>query len=371
VTAAARRTGIVLDDRVLTHRNPPGGVAFGTYPAWATVEPFERPERISLTRQVLEGSGVLEHVSGIDAREATRPELESAHSADHVTAVLGAAGIVEPLQLGHEAWIGPGSLQPALLAVGGLLEAVAAVLEGRCDNAFVLARPPGHHAVRDAAMGFCLFNANAIAARIAQRVHGVRRVAILDWDVHHGNGTEAIFYDDASVLTVSLHQDGLYPPSSGVLGARGSGPGEGANANVPLPAFTGDEGYLAAWDEVVDPLVRRFEPDLILVGAGQDAAASDPLGKMAVTLPAFRALADRVVALAGDCCGGRLVAFLEGGYSLQHTPLANLAILEGLAGLPGSFTHDWVATDVPVGVSDAVRAAIRGAARVHLGGASG
>jgi acetoin utilization deacetylase AcuC-like enzyme len=244
---------------------------------------------------------------------------------------------------------------------------VGAVLGGTVETAFVLARPPGHHAERDAAMGFCLFGNVAIAARAAQAVHGIGRVAIVDWDVHHGNGTEEVFYDDGSVLTVSLHQDGLYPAGRGGLEARGAADGVGANVNVPLPASTGDEGYALAWDRVVAPAVRDFGPELLLIAAGQDPSASDPLGRMSVTLPGFRALADRAVALAGETCDGRLVAALEGGYSLQHTPLANLAILEGLAGLPSTFDGDWVGSDVPGEVSDAVRAAVAAAERVHLG----
>ncbi len=363
-----RRTGVLLDERCLAHVNPPGGLAFGTFPAWATVEAFERPERVALTARVLEGSGVMEDVVALEARAAVREELEAAHSPAHVQRVLDEGTRGEVVQLGHEAWMGPGSLDAALLTAGGLLEAVAAVLGGRVDNAFVLMRPPGHHAERDAPMGFCLLNATAIAARVAQREHGIGRVAILDWDVHHGNGTEEIFYADGSVLTVSLHQDGLYPADSGTLDARGTGEGAGRNVNVPLPPFTGDDGYLMAWERVVEPVVRDFAPDLILVGAGQDASATDPLGKMGVTLPGYRALTDRVVALAEELCGGRLVAFLEGGYSLQHTPLANLAILEGLMGRPASFAHDWVGADVPAGVSDAARAAIEAAEAAHLRG---
>ena len=251
------------------------------------------------------------------------------HDASHVERVLA-----EPRQLvelDHEAWIGPGTRTAALLAVGGLLEAVAAVVAGDLRNAFVIARPPGHHAEAGRPMGFCLLNATAVAARWAQLARGAARVVILDWDVHHGNGTEAIFRDDATVLTISLHQDRLYPDDTGDVGA----PGESL-INVPLPAGTGDAGYALAFDRVVEPAIRAFAPDLLLIGAGQDAAASDPLGRMAVTVPGFREMTDRAVMLADECCGGRAVAFLEGGYSLRHLPAANLAILEGLAGLPST-----------------------------------
>jgi acetoin utilization deacetylase AcuC-like enzyme len=206
-------------------------------------------------------------------------------------------------------------------------------------------------------MGFCLLNATAVAARWAQLARGAVRVAILDWDVHQGNGTEAIFRDDGSVLTISLHQEDLYPPGSGGLDA----PGE-AIINVPLPAGTGDAGYALAFERVVEPAIRAFAPDLLLIGAGQDAAASDPLGRMAVTVPGFREWTERAVALADECCGGRLVAFLEGGYSLRHLPAANLAILEALAGRPPSFEGDPVGCDVPEGVREVERAAVEAAA---------
>jgi acetoin utilization deacetylase AcuC-like enzyme len=345
---ASRRTGLVFDERCFGHRNPPGG------PPWLAVPAFERPERLAATFRALEGSGILRHVERMPARSAPRAALELVHDASHVERVL-----LEPratTKLGHEAWIGPGSATAALLAVGGMLEAAAAVVAGEVDNAFVLARPPGHHAEAARPMGFCLLNATAVAARWAQLARGAARVAILDWDVHHGNGTEAIFRDDPSVLTVSLHQEGLYPPDTGEIGA----PGE-AIVNVPLPPGTGDAGYELAFERVVEPAIRAFAPDLLLIGAGQDAAASDPLGRMAVTVPGFRAWTERAVALAQECCGGRLVAFLEGGYSLRHLPAANLAILEVLAGRPPSFEGDPVGCDVPEGLREVERAAVEAA----------
>jgi acetoin utilization deacetylase AcuC-like enzyme len=358
---AERRTGIVYDERCLAHVNPPGGVAFGTLPPWATVEAFERPERLSLTRRVLEGSGALAWLTELAPRMASADELRLAHTDAHVERVLAAAARPEPVELGGHAWTGPGTLDAMLLAAGGLLAAVEAVLGGGVDNAFALLRPPGHHAEREAAMGFCLFNNTAVAARWAQREHGLERVAIVDWDVHHGNGTEEVFRDDPSVLTISLHQDRLYPAHTGGLDSGGR-----ANANVPLPAGTGDDGYAHAFERVVEPLVRAFEPDLLLIGAGQDASATDPLGRMSITVPGFRALADRAVALAGAVCGGRVVAMLEGGYSLLHLPLANLAILEGLAGVAPSFAVDPVGVDVPTALRDVERDAVAAAERAHL-----
>jgi acetoin utilization deacetylase AcuC-like enzyme len=346
---ASRRTGLVFDERCFGHRNPPSG------PPWLAIPPFERPERLTETFRALEGSGVLRHLERMPARPAPRAALELVHDASHVERVLTVPRTT--VLLDHEAWIGPGSATAALLAVGGLLDAVAAVVAGELDNAFVLARPPGHHAEAGRPMGFCLLNATAVAARWAQLARGAARVAILDWDVHHGNGTEAIFRDDGTVLTISLHQDGLYPPDSGEIDAPGQ-----AIVNVPLPVGTGDDGYALAFERVVEPAIRAFAPDLILIGAGQDAAASDPLGRMAVTVAGFRSWTERAVALAEACCGGRVVAFLEGGYSLRHLPAANLAILEALAGLPPSFEGDPVGCDVPKGLREVERAAVEAAA---------
>jgi acetoin utilization deacetylase AcuC-like enzyme len=346
---ASRRTGLVFDERCFSHRNPASG------PPWLAVPPFERPERLARTFRALEGSGILRHVERLPARSAPRAALELVHDASHVERVLSEPRTL--IQLDHEAWIGPGSGAAALLAVGGLLEAVAAVVAGDVENAFVLARPPGHHAEAARPMGFCLFNATAVAARWAQLARGAARVAILDWDVHHGNGTEAIFRDDSTVLTISLHQDRLYPSDTGDVDT----PGE-ALVNVPLPPGTGDAGYALAFERVVEPAIRAFDPDLLLVGAGQDAAASDPLGRMAVTVPGFREWAERAVALADECCGGRLVAFLEGGYSMRHLPAANLAILEALAGRPPSFEGDPVGCDVPEGLREEEIAAVEAAA---------
>jgi acetoin utilization deacetylase AcuC-like enzyme len=267
--------------------------------------------------------------------------------------------------IGHEAWVGPGSWEAALVAVGGMLEACAAVLDGAVEHAYVLARPPGHHATGAQPMGFCLFNAVAIAARWAQGERGLGRVAIVDWDVHHGNGTHDIFLEDPGVLVVDVHQDDLYPPDSGPVGERGRGAGEGATVNVPLPDGCGDDAYLAAVERVVLPALERFGPDLVLVSAGQDAAAADPLGRMAVTAPGFRAMAERVREAADRLCGGRLVLFQEGGYSLAHLAASTLAIVEGLLGVPPTFDADPLGCDVPSGVGAAAEAAIAAAERAH------
>jgi acetoin utilization deacetylase AcuC-like enzyme len=355
-----RRTGLAYDERCVAHA-PPGGMPAHGLPAWVAIPAFERPERLTLTREALEGSGVLASVTELPPRFATEAELRLAHTDGHVRRMLEATASGEQLEVGDDAWTGPGTHDALLLAAGGLIGAVEAVLDARLDNAFAILRPPGHHAERDAAMGFCLVNNVAIAARWAQRERGLARVAIVDWDVHHGNGTEEIFLDDPSVLTISLHQDALYPADTGGLDTPGM-----ANLNIPLPAATGDDGYAHAFDRVVAPAVRAFAPDLLLIAAGQDASATDPLGRMAITVPGYRALTDRAVALAEEVCGGRLVAMLEGGYSLLHLPYANLAILEGLAGLPPTFAVDPIGADVPRELRAVERDAVAAAERAHL-----
>lgn len=354
-------TGLCWDERCLAHEN--GSMILDERArGWLEVPHADRPERMTRTRQVLERSGALDRLVPVEAREAAIAELELVHPRSMIDAVRDACEGTELVWIGPEARAGPGSWEPALLVVGAMLESVDAVIDGRLRNAYVCLRPPGHHSSVDAPMGFCLFNAIAIGARHAQRRRGLGRVAILDWDVHHGNGTHDIFYEDPSVLFASVHQDDLYPVGYGRLDQAGAGEGEGTVINVPLPAGSGDHGYLDAFERVIAPALRAFAPDLILVSAGQDAAASDPLGRMSVTTEGFRALAEGVRRVAEEVCDGRLVAYQEGGYSLDHLPFCTLAIVEALAGLERSFPADPIELDVPTSLRDFERAAVDAAA---------
>jgi acetoin utilization deacetylase AcuC-like enzyme len=240
--------------------------------------------------------------------------------------------------LDGDTYVTPASVEVAALAAGAGIAAVDAALDDRARHGFVLARPPGHHATPTRGMGFCLFNTVAVAAAHAH-ARGLDRVLIVDWDVHHGNGTQDAFYETDRVLFASLHQAPLYP-GTGHADERGAGAGTGFTINVPLPADTGDDGYLAAFDRLVLPAAHAYRPQLVLVSAGFDAHMMDPLAGMAMTEAGFASLARRVAALAAEHAMGRLVAFLEGGYNpgaLAWSVAATLAVLDGD---DASFTGD-------------------------------
>ncbi|MGH7378420.1 MAG: histone deacetylase family protein, partial [Candidatus Methylomirabilales bacterium] len=223
---------------------------------------------------------------------------------------------------------GPHSYDVALRAAGGAVAAAAAVAEGRAGSAFALVRPPGHHALPDRGMGFCLFNNAAVAAAAARDRFGMRRILLLDWDVHHGNGTQAIFWRDPTVLYLSMHQENWYP-YTGAWDEVGEGEGEGFTLNIPLPPETGDEGYRLLFEEVVVPLAGAFAPDLLLISAGYDAHFADPLSGMLVSAGGFRTMTELAVEAAGRG-GGRLAAVLEGGYDLPGLSTSVVATLEVL-----------------------------------------
>jgi acetoin utilization deacetylase AcuC-like enzyme len=281
---------------------------FVSHPAFAELHPTgEHPERQERLRVLLEAFPGFE-----EARPATVDEIAACHDRGYVELVRRASASGQTVFLDPDTVCTPTSYEAALLAAGAAIEAVE-------RQGFALVRPPGHHALGDRAMGFCLFNNIAVAARFAQRELGVGRVAILDWDVHHGNGTQAIFRDDESVLFVSLHQWPFYP------GSGGPDEGDETTVNVPLPAGTGDAQYLEAFDRAAFPALERFAPDLLLVSAGFDAAAGDPLGGMLLTEDGFAALARR----AGSI-GDRLALILEGGYNTETLPGLVQAVVEGL-----------------------------------------
>jgi len=224
-----------------------------------------------------------------------------------------------------------GGFEIAALSAGLSLAAVEAVAKGDLDNAYALSRPPGHHALSDFPNGFCLLANIAIAIEAAKAKGLVRRVAVLDWDVHHGNGTEAIFYDRADVLTISLHQEGNYPLDTGALADRGNGAGAGYNINLPMHAGSGHTAYLHALDRVVLPALDTYQPDMIIVACGFDASIVDPLARMQATAETFAEMTQRIKAAAQKLCGGKLVLVHEGGYSEAYVPFCGHATIAALA----------------------------------------
>jgi acetoin utilization deacetylase AcuC-like enzyme len=244
---------------------------------------------------------------------------------------LRSAALLGGGHLDPDTYLNADSYQAALLAAGGLLNVVNFVLRGQADNGFALVRPPGHHALVHWGMGFCLLANVAIAARWAQDRYGVERILIVDFDVHHGNGTQEIFYKDPSILFFSTHQFPYYP-GTGAAPEIGEGQGEGATINVPFPAHVGDKSYLGAFQRILAPAARAFQPELILLSAGFDAHWLDPLASMRLSISGYTQLIQELMALADELCQKRLVCVLEGGYHLQVLAHCILSALRALSG---------------------------------------
>jgi acetoin utilization deacetylase AcuC-like enzyme len=325
-------TGLVWHERMMWHDT---GSGTAELPTGGWVEPlahFENPATKRRLKNLLDASGLTDQLTVLRPRAATVEELCRIHDLAYVERVA-ALSAGHGGEVGDEAIVSNGSYEIALLAAGGVITAIDATLDGLVDNAYALVRPPGHHALRDRGLGFCLFANVAVAIRHAQAERGVGRVAVVDWDVHHGNGTQAAFWDDPSVLAISIHQDGCYPQGSGTREERGGGVGEGATLNVPLPPGSGRGAYLAALERVVVPSLERFGPELIVIANGLDASGFDPLGRMQLSAAAFGDMTSTIVGVASSLCGGRLVAAHEGGYSALHVPFCGLAVIEALCGI--------------------------------------
>ncbi len=290
----------------------------------------ENYRRLERSWDLLEQDGILARLQRVECIPAAVETITTVHDAGYVEqlAQISASG---GGRLDADTYVTEHSYEAARLAAGGLMKLVDAVCAGGADNGFALIRPPGHHARPSRGMGFCLFANVAIAARYAQKQHGAERVLIVDFDVHHGNGTQEIFYDDGSVFYFSIHQYPYYP-GSGDVDEIGVGPGEGSTLNVPLPAGVGDAAYLGALNQILGPAARRFRPDLILLSAGFDAHWMDPLAQHRVSIGGYVAMVETVLGLAAELCGGRLVVALEGGYNLDVLPHAILSTLRTLSG---------------------------------------
>ena len=308
-----RRVGLVLDPVFERHDTGKGHV--------------ERPARVARLRQVFESSGLAARCVRVPVEEAGDEHLARVHDADHIRRVEEACASGARLIDSMDTSIGRESARVARLAAGSVAALCREVAAGRLDSGFAAVRPPGHHAERDLAMGFCLFNSIAAAAA-GLRAGGTGRVAIVDWDVHHGNGTQHIFEDDPTVFYFSCHQMPLYP-GTGYARERGVGAGQGATLNVPLAPGDGDDRFLAAlsqWDDAME----AFRPELVLVSAGFDAHRDDLLGGLRVSTPAFGEATRIVRAVAERHAGGRLVSMLEGGYELEALAASAAAHVEAL-----------------------------------------
>jgi len=290
----------------------------------------ENRDRLMRIMALLEEKGVIAQLTPIAPTPISMERLERVHEPGYIKWVQEVAerggGYLDP-----DTYVAPRSYEAALLAAGGLVNAVRAVLRGEVDNAFALVRPPGHHARRAQGMGFCLFNNVAVAACYALEEGGVNKVLIVDFDVHHGNATQETFYAESRVLYFSTHQYPYYP-GTGHWKERGVGKGEGYTVNVPLPPGVGDKGYRRIYEEVLDPVARHYCPQLILVSAGYDAHWADPLAGMRLSITGYGWLAHFLKSLADELCKGRLVFTLEGGYHLEVLSYSVLATIEALMG---------------------------------------
>lgn len=293
----------------------------------------ESPDRLEQINLVLDRTGMRDRLISIAPKPISLDRLARVHRVDYIRSVEtiarhGGGGL---LGRGDETYVAPQSYEAALLASGAVVTGIEAVLRGEVKNAFALVRPPGHHAFGDHGEGFCLFNNIAIAAATARTEFGLDRVLIVDFDVHHGNGTNAIFYNDPSVLFFSTHQWGIYP-GTGHWSETGAGPGIGYSVNVPMLPGWGDAALTSVFDELLVPVARRFRPNLILVSAGYDPHWTDRLGSMLMTDAGFFSLTQKLVALSDELCGGKLVLTLEGGYGLEGLAYGVVASFAALLG---------------------------------------
>lgn len=328
------KTGFFWDERCFWHAG--GNYAF-TVPFGGLVQPLaagglpENPETKRRLKNLMDVTGLAAELSCSSAKPATREDLERVHPKSYLDKFksMSDAGGGE---LGRRTPFAAGGFEIAALSAGLAIEAVASTLKGENENAYALSRPPGHHCLPDFPNGFCLLANIAIAIEAAKARGLASRFAVVDWDVHHGNGTEGIFYERDDVLAISIHQELNYPADTGFMEDRGKGAGEGFNVNLPLPPGAGHDTYLLVMDRIVAPLLERHRPDIIIVACGYDASAIDPLSRMLCTAETFRLMTRRMMETARKICGGKLALVHEGGYSEVYVPFCGHATLEELSG---------------------------------------
>ena len=332
-----RRTGLVWHERYMWHDlGRYAGLMPVNYPVQPGM-PFENWEAKRRLKNLLDATGFTKKLVEIEPRLATTEELLRVHTPEYLSRLQAlneqAAG-----DAGFDAPMTRGSFEIAKLAAGGCLEAVDAIMHRRVDNAYALVRPIGHHAEPDQGKGFCLLSNPALAAAHLRAVHKLERIALVDFDVHHGNGAQKAFWRDPHVLTISLHQERWFPPDSGDREERGEGAGFGSNLNVPLPAGSGWGAYSLAFEKVVVPALRRFRPQFIIVPCGYDAAAQDPLGRMILHGGGYRSMVEQLLILAAEMSEGRVLVTQEGGYNEWTVPFLGLAVFEALSGQSSGVT---------------------------------
>lgn len=298
---------------------PPMSTVYVTHPRYIDHDLAGHPEhagRIKAVWQALENAGLPMRMTSIEAQPATDEHILSVHTPEYLELLNQIERFDQPVRFDADTYALPESAMVARLSAGGVIKAVDTVMRGEANNGLAAVRPPGHHAVPERAMGFCLLGNIAMAARHAQKAHNIARVMIVDYDVHHGNGTQDMFYFDKSVLFISTHQSPFYP-GTGTLNQTGRGEGRGYTVNIPMPAGNGDSNYAAVFERVIWPLARRFRPELILVSAGFDAHWVDPLASMRLSLKGYDHLSRELIRMAAELCEGKIVFVMEGGYDLQ------------------------------------------------------
>ena len=340
------KLGYVVDDLFVEHRAPSG------HP--------ERPARAIAVRDALAAAGIASQGTQVTTRFATDEELARVHAPKYleelIKVVPGHTGWLDP-----DTYYSPKSWDAARAAAGSVCQLATDLLDGALSQGIAVVRPPGHHATRDRAMGFCLLN-NVAAAAASARARGAARVSIVDWDVHHGNGTQDIFWDDPTVQYLSVHQFPYYP-GTGAPTEIGGPNAKGSTVNVGLPQGSGDAEYLAAFDHAIVPALLQFKPDLVLVSAGFDAYEHDPLAGMRVTFAGFAAMARRLRLVADRVCGGRIIAVLEGGYDLTGLAGGMTEVLTAL--LAPAAVADRPEPRAPLPVAGSARAAIDATLAAH------
>ena len=331
----AAPTGFFFDERCLWHA---GQMHAGIFPVGGWIQPpnaaglAESPDTKRRLRSLMEVSGLLGMLDQRSAPMADEAELLRVHPKSYLEKFkqLSDTGGGD---MGTQASFSKDGYEIAKLSTGLAIAGIDAVIKGDLRNAYILSRPPGHHCLPDHGMGFCLLSNIGVALEAAISRHQLSRIAVLDWDVHHGNGTEAVFIERPDVFTISVHQENCFPPGSGALDVRGTGRGAGTNLNVPLLPGGGDQAYRDAFELVVLPALRRYKPELIVIASGLDANCLDPLARMMLYSESYRWMMRSVMQVADECCGGKVAVVHEGGYSESYVPFCGHALIEQLAGV--------------------------------------